>query len=453
MSTRYERILSGEDLEPISREEHFLAKLAGKNVETPEPISRKEHFLQDIIDSGLGGGNGGGTIVTEDITITPTTEKQVVNRSSGKYINKVTVNSIPSEYIVPSGNLDITENDEYDVREVEKVIVNVTSEEIELQEKSVTPTKETQSVTPDSGYNGLSKVSVGAIPSEYITPTGTKSITENGIHTVTEYENVVVDVPSEEPNLITKEITENGTYNASDDGADGYSSVSVNVASSGGGGADSSSKLKSLSYFCGRNDTYSAVVDLRDNINAVLDPNFDASNATIAANMFKYNNDSYSGIKTIPPLNTCKVTNTFSMFFECSYLHTVEGIDMINVTNCINMFLGCVRLTNLTLKNIKKSGLIIGSGTSYGHLLTVDSLVNTIKELWAYTSGSYTLTMGTANTAKLTDVYVKLITPTEEQIANDPYINNKMPCEVCASTDEGAMLITDYAVLKNWTIT
>lgn len=50
---------------------------------------------------------------------------------------------------------------------------------------------------------------------------------------------VILDVQEirlEEPNLVTKEITENGTYNASDDGADGYSSVTVNVASSGGGG-------------------------------------------------------------------------------------------------------------------------------------------------------------------------------------------------------------------------
>lgn len=36
--------------------------------------------------------------------------------------------------------------------------------------------------------------------------------------------------------LTTKEITENGTYKASDDGADGYSEVVVNVASSGGSG-------------------------------------------------------------------------------------------------------------------------------------------------------------------------------------------------------------------------
>lgn len=36
------------------------------------------------------------------------------------------------------------------------------------------------------------------------------------------------------PTLITKSITQNGTYNASSDNADGYSSVTVNVSGSGG---------------------------------------------------------------------------------------------------------------------------------------------------------------------------------------------------------------------------
>ncbi len=50
--SRTEKILNGETLEPISREEHFLAKMMGQDVEVPEPISRKEHFLQAVIDSG-----------------------------------------------------------------------------------------------------------------------------------------------------------------------------------------------------------------------------------------------------------------------------------------------------------------------------------------------------------------------------------------------------------------
>ena len=40
------------------------------------------------------------------------------------------------------------------------------------------------------------------------------------------------------PVLTTKSITQNGTYNASSDSADGYSSVTVNVSGGGGGGLE-----------------------------------------------------------------------------------------------------------------------------------------------------------------------------------------------------------------------
>lgn len=182
-------------------------------------------------------------------------------------------------------------------------------------------------------------------------------------------------------------------------------------------------------------------------------PPLNTRNVTVMYSMF----DSCNKLKSIPPLDTSNVYNMNYMFLSCYEIETIPLLNMISVSTisgyggCNDIFKSCYKLTNLTLKNIK-ANLQIGSGTTWGHLLTLESLINTVKELWDYSSGETTgtLTMGTANLEKITNTYVKLITPTAEQIADDPNIESKKPCEVCESTDEGAMTLEIYANLKGW---
>ena len=175
-------------------------------------------------------------------------------------------------------------------------------------------------------------------------------------------------------------------------------------------------------------------------------PQLDTSKVTRMNAMFQ----NCSSLTTIPQLDTSNVTDMSYMFQSCRSLTTIQQLDMINVNSVSSMFYNCVKLTNLSIKNIKVD-LQVGSGTAYGHLLTVDSLLGLCKELIT-ASSSKTLIIGSANLNKLANVYVKRITITDEMREEDPLIDQKIPFEVCDSTDEGAVLITNYAKSKKWTL-
>lgn len=63
------------------------------------------------------------------------------------------------------------------------------SVEISLQEKTITPSKSQQIIAADSNYDGLSKVTINAIPSQYITTTDATATAEDIISGKTAYIN------------------------------------------------------------------------------------------------------------------------------------------------------------------------------------------------------------------------------------------------------------------------
>lgn len=134
----------------------------------------------------------------------PSKTQQTISPDSGyDGLSSVTVNAIPESYVIPTGTIDITANGTHDVSGKASASVNV---QPKLQTKAATPTKSQQTIGPDSSYDGLSSVTVNAIPADYIIPSGSQNITANGTYDIKDKASVVVAVPSEQPTLNTPTI-------------------------------------------------------------------------------------------------------------------------------------------------------------------------------------------------------------------------------------------------------
>ena len=127
----------------------------------------------------------------QEKTISATTQSQTITPDTNyNGITEITVNPVTSDIDanITSGNIKSGVS-----------ILGVSGSVVEkvAQSKTITPTKQEQTVSPDSNYNALSSVVVNPIPNEYIIPTGTKSITTNGTHDVSEYASANVQVEAD----------------------------------------------------------------------------------------------------------------------------------------------------------------------------------------------------------------------------------------------------------------
>ena len=319
---------------------------------------------------------------------------------------------------------------------------------VSTQEKTATPTKDTQNITPDSGYY-LSKVVVNPIPDEYIVPSGSIDITANGTYDITDKSQVVVNVASSGESTLKKLLDyTKSCYNMFRENA----SITVMTDYFQFNDTSSVTDMSYMFWYCSNlvsvplfdtskvtnmNNMFFSCTQLR-NV-----PQFDTSKVTNMKNMF----DGCPNLKTLPQFDTSKVTNMKNMFNGCSNLKTLPQFDMIKTTNTSNMFNGCSKLANLTLLNIKVN-LQVGSGTSFGHLLTLESLIGLCQQC-VKTSSSKTLTISSASMEKLANVYVKFTDSSQTTIAVGEKGENMVQCE---STDTGAMTISDYMALKQWVL-
>lgn len=314
-----------------------------------------------------------------------------------------------------------------------------------MQEKEITPTKETQIVEPDRNYDGLKKVTVNKIPNEYIIPSGEIDITQNGTYNVTDKSTANVNIP--EKQLGTKTITKNGIYKATDDNLDGYSEVDVETS-----GVDINdyftTKITTTNYIdFGKNKFIKQVPEINidnnvttlsgafvnmnlvkeiqltgatqllKNMNRIFSScrdlqkiklNIDTSNVTNLSYAF----ESCTNLIELPEMNTQNVANMFFLCRGCEKLVTVPKLKANSVTNINASFQWCNNLTNLGgFENLGESYSTSSNANNESYQLylpfeklTHESLMNVINNLYdikAKGCKAQQLILGSTNISKL----------------------------------------------------
>ena len=285
-----------------------------------------------------------------NVTSKSITENGVYNSDGDDVWNEVTVNVPERQPVLDS--LSVTDNGTYTpesgVDGYNSVEVNVPKEHHNVVSKSITA----NGVYNSTGDEVWNEVTVNVPENTFNTKSITRTYTANGQYSIATPDgydgisdvNLTVNVPSREPVLETLNITENGTYTPSA-GVDGYNSVTVNVASSGSTGFDTTGITTIDNLF--RETTLTEI--------NLLNFNFDSVKSQY--NLFysaKNLEDVTFGTNKFP--KNCN--NTVNMFNGCTALKDTNVSDWFNpnveILSMNSMFEGCSQLTgNISFHNVK----------------------------------------------------------------------------------------------------
>ena len=280
----------------------------------------------------------------------PTKEQQeIVPDKNYDGLSKVTVNPIPDEYIIPSGEINISQNGTYDV--TDKASANVNIHEKVLGTKTIISNGIYKAT--DDNLDGYSKVEVatsGVDINEYFETTYSGTSPNNWLKN-----NFVKKVPDI---VIDDSVTSLRNF------CSGFLYAPKIICNS---------NITNMGYMYSNNTS----------------PNIDVSglNTSNVENMdFMFNSSSLTSLN-LSNFNTSKVKSIKNMFSYCSSLTSLDlsNFDTSNVTNTTgftSVFEGCSGLTNLNVSNWNVSNVKVMQRT----FTNCSSLINLDLSGWKTSS-------------------------------------------------------------------
>ena len=289
---------------------------------------------------------------------TPTKEmQQIIADQQYDGLSKVTVNPIPDEYIIPSGEINISQNGTYDVTDKASANVN--------------------------------------IPEKVL---GTKTITSNGIYQATDdnldgYSEVEVATSGVDINDYFKPTIQGGYGYGWRDSFIKFRSPLI-VEGTNGYDMFYNYAFETAPELIGAEKLTSAMQMFYSSNYLKYVPDFNTSNVTTMYSMFQY----CPNLVTVPKLNASKVIIVSNMFGDCRNLTNLGGLENLGQAY------DTTKSANYSSYKLDLSG---------SNKLTHDSLMNVIHNLYdIQTNGCnpQSLVLGSTNLAKLTSEEVAIAT-------------------------------------------
>ena len=291
----------------------------------------------------------------QEKSVIPTKEIQEITPDE-KYngLSKVIVDKIPDEYIIPKGEINITENGEVNVADKETAIVNVP--EKKLGNKIIIKNGTYKAI--DDNLDGYSEVEVS-----------TSGVDINDYYDTNRKKGNISSYIKQIPLIDTSDSTNMGYMFSSC-----HSLITIPLLNT-----SKVTNMTSMFFSC---------------LSLTTIPQLDTSKVTNISHMF----NGCSSLTTIPQLDTSKVTNINYMLYDCRSLTTLGGF-----TN-----LGQAYSTTQSA-NYGDYTLNLSSNTK----LTHDSLMNVINNLYDIAAKgvkTQQLVIGSTNLAKLTSEEIAIAT-------------------------------------------